>query len=422
MGNCITVHAASTLATTSGDISPASSTPTLQLGPASTLSSATPSPANENQISAISRNEKITAKEEAIRALAKAWVQNDVGLDWDELTEAQKGRAMEAQIEPFAWSSNSGAVQVTPPDQRYATMFKKEWNGFLASIPRRHRRKLASFEHVIFDKQGIEDYMSIHVVQQPSGVFSSLAGAATFQHLAETSRSKTKEKNHHKMLDTSAFIRNHLPTELQQRYILEGVTGMSAFDLLQAWTGTESTDFVSLQLTSKSEETEFHERDVAAVRERLLGTADEPKWTGFQRKKRWEPFQQQTPRQKTPGLVSLFKIGDEFLNNSILEGPFNTAAWEIKRDKKERGIFHAMVLIGCYKCNDRYWFVLQNTHKGDYFKIVDSEYFASNQAKLYFAYKSADMSLKSNYKIVEGDFIEAAAAMEECMPPVIGEG
>ena len=78
---------------------------------------------------------------------------------------------------------------------------------------------------------------------------------------------------------------------------------------------------------------------------------------------------------------------------------------------------HAMVLIGAYHQadQDRYWFLLQNTHKNAYFKLVDGEYLASCCASLAFPIPGTDMSLKEDYNTVDGEYSEAAFDLDECM-------
>ena len=78
-----------------------------------------------------------------------------------------------------------------------------------------------------------------------------------------------------------------------------------------------------------------------------------------------------------------------------------------------------MVLIGAYHdkdkdCNDRYWFLLQNTHQNSYFKLVDGEYLASCDAAVYFAGCKVDMSLENYFNVVVGEYSEAGYELEEC--------
>ena len=72
--------------------------------------------------------------------------------------------------------------------------------------------------------------------------------------------------------------------------------------------------------------------------------------------------------------------------------------------------------------NDRYWFLLQNTHEDQYFKLVTGEYLASCNANISFARAPVDMSLKDTFNFVDGEYSEAAAVLEESMPRIEAEG
>jgi len=79
-----------------------------------------------------------------------------------------------------------------------------------------------------------------------------------------------------------------------------------------------------------------------------------------------------------------------------------------------------MVLIGAYhdSKDDRYWFVLQNTHRDGLFELVDGEHLAPSDAKIIFACKDVDMSLKGNHEVSGGEYIETEtelAEIEECI-------
>ena len=91
---------------------------------------------------------------------------------------------------------------------------------------------------------------------------------------------------------------------------------------------------------------------------------------------------------------------------------------EGQKDEGEARL-HAMVLIGAYhdkdkEYNDRYWFLLQNTHQNSYFKLVDGEYLASCDATVYFAGPKVDMSLENNFNVVVGEYSEVEYELEEC--------
>lgn len=124
--------------------------------------------------------------------------------------------------------------------------------------------------------------------------------------------------------------------------------------------------------------------------------------------------------KRGPGLVSQFKIGREFLEDDpILEGPLDQDLYKEVvaglEDRKEHNL-HAMVMIGAYRDadEDRYWFVLQNTHKNAYFKLVDSVHLASCGATVYFPNPKTDMSLKGDIIVTEGDGGGICGDLDRC--------
>ena len=126
--------------------------------------------------------------------------------------------------------------------------------------------------------------------------------------------------------------------------------------------------------------------------------------------------------RKEPGLVSQFMVEEKFLENTIIEGALDKTEYNKKKKETGKASLHAMILIGAYQCSERYWFLLQNSHRGGYFKIVDGEYLASCHPTILFAFKHTDMSLKADLKVVAGEYIEAEFAMEECAVTLPGEG
>jgi hypothetical protein len=240
---------------------------------------------------------------------------------------------------------------------------------------------------VFFSEEDKTLFMAVH--GQRSGICSSHA-SVTFQHEVASVR-KPKDQKDHKMLDISDFIRNHLPPDRQRKYIETGATGLNSFDLIQTFTGTKVRDYIRYQPNRKDDSEPAHNQ----VIQNLVG------WFRSVKK---------------PGLVSEFKIENKFLQNVVLEKCLDESAYETykmeRNGEKER--LRAMVLIGVYEYDRRYWFVLQNSHIGDFFKVVDAEYLASCGGHVSFALAKTDMSLKGNYHLVDGEYIEAASRMEEC--------
>ena len=110
-----------------------------------------------------------------------------------------------------------------------------------------------------------------------------------------------------------------------------------------------------------------------------------------------------------PGLVSEFKVAPEFFVNRILDGSIDEEGYKeaCEEKRKERNLrpgvkvenLHSMVMIGAYHATEKgkYWFLLQNTHREGYFKILSGEYLASCEVKIHFLSPKSDVSLKDNY-------------------------
>ena len=78
-----------------------------------------------------------------------------------------------------------------------------------------------------------------------------------------------------------------------------------------------------------------------------------------------------------------------------------------------------------YQYDNRDWFVLQNSHQGGFFKVVDAEYFASCLAIVTYAGRKTDMSLQHKFKLEKGEYIECLEVpefMEECVEDDYAEG
>lgn len=335
------------------------------------------------------RKQKVMTKEDR-EEKAKAFVR-EIGLNWSDLSSDQRIRARKIQSPDFTWSPTKGDA---PENERYTTTFKYEWERFVGGLPEMHRRALSTFEHVFFDEAAITDYMAIRL--QLSGICSAHASVLG-QHYIESCR-RSPQKEDHTMLDISSFIRNQLPPDIQKRYILEGVTGLNSFQLLQRFTDTEEHDFPMVKPCRKSVSEKKHRRGIETL------------------------FNDYT-ECKEPGLVGSFKVGAEFADNAILEGTLDEQKYQQIVNEREKANVHAMILLGAYRSDDgRYWFVLQNTHKHRYFKLVDGEYLASCDATVYFAGKDIDMSLKGEPGVVIGEYFETAFDVEECMPYLPAEG
>eukprot|EP00980_Cylindrotheca_fusiformis_P010730 scaffold2410_cov116-Cylindrotheca_fusiformis.AAC.2 len=316
-----------------------------------------------------------------------------LGLQWSDCNLEQQKRAMKFQSPDFTWSPTRGDA---PPNHRYTTTFKDEWEKFIAHLPEPHKTAFSTFEHVFFDEGAITNFMAIR--RHLSGICSAHASVLV-QHYIESCRRASQEANH-EMLDISSFIRNDLPKEKQKRYIQEGVTGHSSFELLKIFTKTKDFEYDAYNPCPKFYSEFDHHGDIELLYERLI-------------------------RHEEPGLVSNFMVGDEFCKKSILEGTLDEEGYEkIVRERKGKPNLHAMVLLGAYLSPDdgRYWFLLQNTHENAYFKLVDGEYLASCEPTVYFARQKCDMSLKGTDEVVMGEYIETAVEHEECMTVAPAEG
>eukprot|EP00980_Cylindrotheca_fusiformis_P016289 scaffold4841_cov132-Cylindrotheca_fusiformis.AAC.2 len=316
-----------------------------------------------------------------------------LGLQWSDCNLEQQKRAMKIQSPDFTWGPTRGDA---PPNHRYTTTFKEEWEKFIAHLPEPHKTAFSTFEHVFFDEDAITNFMVIR--RQLSGICSAHASVLV-QHYIESCRRTSQEANH-EMLDISSFIRNDLPKEKQKRYVQEGVTGHSSFELLKIFTQTNDSMYIERNPNPKSRYEFVHHADIKIIYDLLI-------------------------RHEEPGLVSNFMVGDEFYEKSILEGTLDEEGYEkIVKEREGKPNLHAMVLLGAYLSPDdgRYWFLLQNTHQNAYFKLIDGEYLASCEPTVYFANKKIDMSLKGTYEVVTGEYIETAVEHEECMPVLPAEG
>jgi len=229
---------------------------------------------------------------------------------------------------------------------------------------------------------------------QLSGICCAHA-SATYQHYIISHRSRLEETSP-KMLDISYFIRENLPPEKQKQFILHGVISGGSFDLLKLFTNTKDDDYFTISLAK-------------------------PLDSKFTSKFIYESF----VKTKEPFLVCCFKVDGHFSKRTVLEGTLDKDSYnEILEKRGGKAQLHAMIMIGAYHSHDdgRYWFVLQNSHKDDYFKLVDGEYLASCSATIRWADESADMSLKGSYDTVVGEYVEAAFDMEECYPTDPAEG
>jgi hypothetical protein len=319
---------------------------------------------------------------------AKAFV-SDVGLQWSDLNAKQQGRAMQIQSLDFTWSPTKGDA---PPNSRYTTTFELEWYNFVAALPEPHKTVFSSFDSVFFDNEAVTNYMAIR--RQLSGICSAHA-SVLYQHYIESCRKEIHDENH-KMLDISSFIRKNRSQDIQKRYIEKGTIGLSSLELTTSFTGTKTWEYGKKNPCRKSINKEKHRENVEEIYEMFVDGQE-------------------------PGLVSSFRVGGEFSESAILQGPIDEVRYQQKVDGNNgRASIHAMVLIGAYRSSEdgRFWFLLQNTHKDDYFKLVDGEHLASSNTTICFADLKIDMSLKGDHGTAVGEYFETALDMEEC----IGEG
>ena len=325
-----------------------------------------------------------------------------VGLNWIGLDPTQRTRAMKIQSGDFTWSPTRGPA---PPNSRYVATFSEEWEKFVAGLPEPHKTKLSdTFSNVFFDEEAVHNYMGMR--QQLSGICGSHA-CVLHQHYVESFRAPPLQEKNHKMLDISSFILNNLSTEKQKLYIEKGTIGMNAHFLLKQFTQTKDHHFRQVVPSALEDDTEDTEEKHYSDAKCILN------WF----------------KTCGPALVSALKVGREFMNgnasgNHVLEGAIDLELYEefvagLEGDKDDN--WHAMVMIGAYKCQDeadadkdKYWFVLQNTHKDAYFKLVDSVHLASCGAKVFFAGPGTDMSLKPAAVVTEGEYIESSVDLDEC--------
>ena len=349
----------------------------------SALSIPSSSLSSESDVPVTPRDQPIMtpeAREQKAKAFALA-----VGLQWSVLNEEQRVRARKIQSPDFTWSPTRGEA---PPNSRYTTTFAAEWEQFVATLPEPHKAAFTNFNNVFFDDEAVRNYMAIR--RQLSGICSAHS-SVLYQHYIESCRRGSQEENH-KMLDMSSFIRNDLSPDIQKRYIQDGTTGLGSFELTILFTDTKKWEYTQFHPCKQSEDEENHRVDLELLYQRFV-------------------------KRQEPGLVSSFRVGAEFSESAILQGPIDEVRYQEKVNKKGKEPIHAMILIGAYHNSedDRFWFLLQNTHKDDYFKLVDGEHLASSNATIYFAHRNIDMSLKGDYKTAVGEYSETALDMEECM-------
>jgi hypothetical protein len=171
-------------------------------------------------------------------------------------------------------------------------------------------------------------------------------------------------------------------------------------ELTNLFTSTTQCDYRQIHPCLKSEDEEGHRADLDSIYKRFV-------------------------KRQEPGLVSNFRVGGEFSQSAILQGPIDEDKYKkIVAGRGGKASIHSMILVGAYHNSedDRFWFLLQNTHKNDYFKLVDGEHLASSYASIFFANSGTDMSLKGDYRIAVGEYSETALDMEECMGDKEGEG
>lgn len=318
---------------------------------------------------------------------AKEYV-DSLGLDWSLLSTSQQVRAKKIQSPDFTWSPSRG----DPPNTRYTTNFQKEWNHFVEALSVDELRgAFSTCDHVFFNEEMISKSMAIR--RQLSGS-CCMHAAVLFQHYVQTCR-RGPHKEHHRMLDASSFIRMGLPENCQRSYIEKGVIhGQTAKALIKRITGTDDCDYYPRSIYPKLISPDIHREDTKSL------------YTAFR-------------RLEEPGLVCGFMVDTKFTKNTVLEGCLDRDDYDSTVKKRNgKAYLHAMVLVGAYHSisDDRYWFLLQNTHKDQYFKLMDGEYLASCMPTIWFAHKHADMSLVGDLAVVEGEYSETASfmEMEEC--------
>jgi hypothetical protein len=60
------------------------------------------------------------------------------------------------------------------------------------------------------------------------------------------------------------------------------------------------------------------------------------------------------------------------------------------------------------------WFLLQNTWKNKYFRVVSAEYMASCKATISFVHKGVSVALVEKLHVVDSWYAETNCEMEEC--------
>jgi hypothetical protein len=341
----------------------------------------------------VTPRDQVIMTPQARKEKAEAFVV-ELGLQWSDLTHQQRVRAMKIQSPDFTWSPTKDDA---PPSSRYTTTFMAEWTNFVNNLPERHKLAFSDFNNVFFDDEAATNYMAIR--RQLSGICSAHS-SVLYQHYIECCRRGPQQDQNHKMLDVSSFIRNDLPKDIQKRHVEDGTTGFSSLKLTNLFTTTTEFHYRQMHPCFKSEDEEFHRDDINLIYKRFV-------------------------KIQEPGLVSNFRVGVEFFQSAILQGAIDEDEYKnIVAGRGGKASLHSMILVGAYHNSedDRFWFLLQNTHKNNYFKLVDGEHLASSCASIFFANSGTDMSLKGNYGIAVGEYSETALDMEECMGDKEGEG
>lgn len=328
------------------------------------------------------------------RGLAENFiVEKELGLAYGNLDASQQDRLKRLMSADFCWSPNKYETE----KRGDATTFDDEFKKFLAKPPVKFKFAwLKSYQGVFFNEaaMGKDGYLVIR--RQKAGV-CFMHAVAVLQHYLQCLRTNSCN---HTMLDVSEYIRNNFTREELLLFINKGTSNLGSCPFLHTVTGKDPNvdeDFLTkLTIPKKSVAAAMFECVANGVYDQFI-------------------------LQNEPALVANFRVEKAFHTGKVFD--YEVEYQEFVQYSKSKGktsgrpSLHALVLIGAHRevVSGKIWFLLQNTWKDNYFKLVSAEYLASCRAEICFVTPGKSVALVNNLPFLDDDYAETELETpEEC--------
>ena len=323
---------------------------------------------------------------------AKSFIEEkELDLVYEDLDESVQNRLKRLMSGDYRWSPGKYQME----KRRDATTFADEFDKFLKKLPDEFAW-LKSYQSVFFIDAAMSKHGYLVIRRQKAGV-SFMHAVAVLQHYLQCLRTNSCN---HKMLDVSNYIRDIFTRDQLLLFINTGTSTLGSRPFLHTVTGKDphvDEDFlISFTIPKKSVNVAEFEAVANLVYDRFT-------------------------RQNEPALVANFRVEKAFHTGKVFDYEVEDQEFVqysiSKTIPSNKPSLHALVLIGAHRevVSGKIWFLLQNTWKDNYFKLVSAEYLASCRAEICFVSPGASVALVKDLPFLDDDYAETELETpEEC--------